>query len=314
MKVLLHYDVGPVLARELAALTAEHLEIESCSETDDERFYDLLPEAEVLWHVLRPVSRADILKARRLRLIQKIGVGVNTIDLTAATQSGVAVCNMPGANSQAVAEMTLLLIFACLRRLPIVDHATRAGRGWDLPVQLQDSYRELAGLTIGLVGYGSIPRILAPSLVALGATVIYTATTAKPDAVGTYLPLPELLRVADVISLHVPLSSTTAGMIDREAFLLMRQGAVIINTARGGLVDQEALVEALRSGRVEAAGLDVFATEPLNPDHPLLAMENVVVTPHVAWLTRTTWRRSIVIAAENCRRLASGDTLLHRVA
>lgn len=313
MRILLHYAAGPTWRRKLATLGEQGLHVDCCDELDDRSFYELLPEAEVLWHVLRPLSGDDIGRAARLRLIQKIGVGVNTIDLEAAKARQIAICNMPGTNARAVAELTLLLMLACLRRLPLLDRATREGRGWRLDSALQDSFGELAGRTVGLVGYGTIPQTLAPALRALGAEVIYTATAPKPDDAAAFRLLPDLLRAADIVSLHVPLTPATTKLIDRERLALMRRGAILINTARGGVVDQPALVDALRSGRLAAAGLDVFAAEPLNLDEPLLKLDNVVVVPHLAWLTTGTLERSLEIAVENCRRLAAGEALLSRV-
>jgi phosphoglycerate dehydrogenase-like enzyme len=164
MKVLLHYAVGPAWQKQLASLEREGLQVECCDETDDVRFYKLLPDSEVMWHVLRPLSASDIFQARNLRLIQKIGVRVNTIDLEAAKAHDVRVCNMPGTNSRAVVEMTLLLMLACLRRLPVQDRATREGRGWNLSSDLQDSYSELAGKTVALVGFGAVAQTLRLSL------------------------------------------------------------------------------------------------------------------------------------------------------
>jgi phosphoglycerate dehydrogenase-like enzyme len=289
------------------------MDIDCCDESNDERFYALLPEVEVLWHVLRPLSASDIAKGARLRLIQKIGVGVNTIDLEAAKSRGIAVCNMPGTNTRAVAEMALLLMLACLRRLPLIDRATRDGRGWQLSSDLQDSYGELSGRTVGLVGYGAVGRTLAPILAALGAAVIYTDTAPDPSAATAFRTLDALLGEADIITLHVPLTPETANLIDRKRLEGMRPGSILVNTARGGLVDQAALVEALRSGRLAAAGLDVFDPEPVSAGEPLLKLDNVVLTPHLAWLTTGTLRRSLEVAVENCRRLAAGETLLHRV-
>jgi phosphoglycerate dehydrogenase-like enzyme len=156
MKILLHYDAGPAWRRKVASLADRGLHVECCAESDDVRFDALLLEADVVWHLLRPLSAADIAKARKLRLIQKIGIGVNTIDLKAARERSIAVCNMPGSNSHAVAELTLLLMLACLRRLPLLDRLTREGRGWRLDSSLQDTFGELGGRTVGFVGYGSI--------------------------------------------------------------------------------------------------------------------------------------------------------------
>ena len=263
--------------------------------------------------MLKPISAEDIAAGPKLKLIQKIGVGVNTIDLDAARQRGAAVCNMPGTNSQAVAEMTLMLMLAALRRVSVFDPETRAGRGWSAELAQFDGIGEIAGRTVGLVGYGEVGSRLAPVLSALGAKVLYTATKPKPGAQAAWRALPALLGESDVVSLHLPLTRDTEKLIDAAALAAMKPGAVLVNTARGGLVDEPALIAALRSGQLRAAGLDVFAAEPADPTNPLFRLHNVVVMPHIAWLTPETLERSIVIAFENCRRLKDGETLLHRV-
>jgi phosphoglycerate dehydrogenase-like enzyme len=311
MKVLLHYDAGPGLAAQLAALPG--LELAICPEADTALYARLLPEVEVIWHVLRPISAADITAAPKLRLIQKIGVGVNTIDLEAARARGIAVCNLPGTNSRAVAEMALLLTLGALRRISHFDAETRAGRGWSQPPALQDGLFELGGRKVGLVGYGAVPKLLAPVLQAMGCEVFYTARAPKPEAIGAYRPLEALLAESDVVSLHIPETAETRGLINAAAIARMKPGAVLVNTARGGLVDQAALVAALQSGHLAAAGLDVFGAEPLDPMDPLLGLPNVVLAPHVAWLSTGTFARSFSIAAENCRRLQGNEALLNRV-
>ena len=312
MKVVFHHPAGPELAARLRVLNGSQIDVVVCDR--DDLLAGLLPEMEVLWHVLTPVTAEVIAAAPRLRLIQKIGVGVNTIDLDAAVRRGIAVCNLPGTNSRAVAELTLLLMLAALRRLPQFDSAMREGRGWGLDPASQDGLGELGGRTVGLIGYGAVPRILAPVLIALGARVIYTSRMQIPDAVGAWRSLPALLEEADIVSLHVPLTADTQRIIDASALARMRRGAILINTARGALVDQAALTSALTQGRLAAAGLDVFADEPVNPADPLLPLPNVVLTPHIGWLTSETFDRSFSLAVENCRRLAAGGALLHRVA
>lgn len=309
MNVLFHYAAGPDLAARLAAIP--DLTINVCPEDDDAALMRLLPETDVVWHVLKPCTAAMIAAAPRLRLIQKIGVGVNTIDLDAAKIRGIPVCNLPGTNARAVAELSLALMLAALRRLPRFDAGLRNGV-WSDPV-MQDGLGELGGRTVGLVGYGAVPRLLAPVLAALGCRILYTARSAKPDAIGDHRALDALLADADIVSLHLPLTAETTGLINAAALARMRPGAVLINTARGGLVDQAALIAALRSGSLAAAGLDVFADEPLAPSDPLLALPNVTLTPHIAWLTTGTFDRSFALAAANCRRVASGEPLLHRV-
>ena len=262
-----------------------------------------------LLHVLTPVTADFIASAPKLRLIQKLGVGVNTIALDAARTHGVAVCNMPGTNSQAVAEMALSLMMAVLRRTCFFDTRTRSGQGWTADPSELDSVGEICGRTIGLVGFGDSAQRLAPALAALGARVVYTARSAR-DVPYDYWPLDRLIAESDVVSLHVPLTDETRGMIDP---LAMKKGAVLINTARGGLADEARLAEALGSGHLRGAGLDVFGEEPVPPDHALLALPNVVLAPHIAWLTPETLVRSLSVAHENCRRLGAGEALLHQV-
>jgi phosphoglycerate dehydrogenase-like enzyme len=314
LKGVFQYDAGPALKARLEDLSGQGLEIVACGEREVARFATLMRDADVLWHVLKPVTASVIENAPRLRLIQKVGVGVNTIDLEAARRCGVAVCNMPGTNSQAVAEMTLALMLGTLRRLSFFDGATRRGGGWSWDASVQDGLGEVCGKTVGLVGYGAVPSRLAPVLIAMGARVLYWARGPKTDAVGEWRPLARLLSESDVVSLHVPLDDKTERLIDAAAIARMKPDAVLINTARGGLVDETALAAALREGRLRGAGLDVFVREPVAADNPLLALENVIVAPHVAWLTMETLGRSIEVAAENCRRLEAGEDLLHRVA
>jgi phosphoglycerate dehydrogenase-like enzyme len=313
MKVLLHEVAGPKLQRLLKTLVAHGLEVDWVAPADEATYAALLPETEVIWHGLRRIGADDVARGRKLRLIQKIGVGVDTIDLAAAKARGIAVCNMPFANARAVAEMTLLLMLACLRRLPVLDRATREGRGWRLEPAFRETFGELGGRTVGLVGFGAIPQLLAPALSALGADLIYTATAAKPGVPARFMSLDELLSQADIVSLHVPHTPQTAGMMSAARIASMKPGAILVNTARGGLVDQTALVDALRSDRLGAAGLDVFADEPIAANDPLLGLDNVVLTPHLGWLSGGTLDRSFKIAVENCRRLAAGENLLHRV-
>lgn len=270
---------------------------------------EVAPDITALLHVLTPVTPEFIASAPKLKLIQKLGVGVNTIALDAARDHKVAVCNMPGTNSQAVAEMALSLMMAVLRRTCFFDARTRAGEGWTADPSELDSVGEIAGRTVGLAGFGHSAQLLAPVLAALGAKVVYTARSAR-DAPYDYLSLGELLAISDIVSLHMPLTEETRASIDPFA---MKRGAVLVNTARGELVDQARLVEALTSGHLRGAGLDVFAEEPLPRGNPLLGLQGVVLAPHIAWLTPETLVRSLTVAHENCRRLAVGEPLLHQV-
>ena len=313
MKVVFHYDASPGLAADLSGLADSGLEVTVVPVADREGFARAMKHCAVLWHVLEPVKRAHIEAAPNLKLIQKIGVGVNTIDLQAAEEKGIAVCNMPGTNSQAVAEMTLMLMLSALRQASAFDRATRRGDGWNVPPAIQDKLGEISGKVVGLIGYGEIPRRLAPALTAMGATLLYTATKPQETKDAEWRTLDALLREADIVSLHIPLTDASANLIDADALAKMKPGAVLVNTARGGVVDQQALVDALTTGRLGAAGLDVFADEPVSPDDPLLRLENVTLAPHVSWLTRETLARSIAVATDNCHRLRDGGDLRHRV-
>ena len=310
MNVLFHYAAGPDLSARLGAVP--DLTITACPENDDALLARLLPETDVLWHVLERCTAGMIASAPRLRLIQKIGVAVNTIDLDAAKARGIPVCNLPGTNARAVAELTLALMLAVLRRVPRFDAGMRRGEWSD--TALQDGIGELGGRTVGLVGYGAIPQLLAPVLVALGCRVVYTSRAPHADAADEWRSLDALAAEADVVSLHVPLLPETEGLIGARLLARMKPGVILINTARGGLVDQRALTESLVSGHLSGAGLDVFVHEPHDASETLFRLPNVVLTPHVAWLTTGTFDRSFALAAENCRRLAAGEGLLHRVA
>lgn len=314
MKAVLQYRASrgfrAALARDAVAAGVDAVAVD---ETDEAGFAREIADADVLLHVLKPVTAAMIAQAPHLKLVQKLGVGVNTIDLDACKAAGVAVANMPGVNSQAVAEMTLALMLSVLRRLSYLDPLTRRGEGWAPDPELIDGAGEIAGRTVGFVGYGASASRLGAALEALGAQVIYTARSAKPELTGQYVTLAALLAEADIVSLHVPLTADTRGLIGAEAISAMRPGAILINTARGELVDEAALAAALTSGRLRGAGLDVFAQEPVDPANPLLALPNVVLAPHMAWLTPETLDRSLVAAFENCRRLAVGAPLLNRI-
>lgn len=312
LRVLAHFVPGPSVLDFLAPET-DWLDIRWCRDSpeDDETFYRELPEADVIWHVLRPLPEADVARATRARLVHKFGAGLNTIDVDAATERGIAVANMPGANAASVAEGTLLLMLAALRRLPVLDRATRDGHGWPPDPQLGETVRDIGACTVGLVGYGNIARRVERIVAAMGATVLHTST--RDDGTPGWRPLAELLAVSDIASLHLPLTAATDGLIDRAALATMKPSAVLVNTSRGPIVDEVALADALREGRLAAAGLDVFGVEPIPPDNPLLSFDNVVLTPHVTWYTVDTMRRYLVEAVANCRRLRDGQPLAHVV-
>lgn len=306
LRVLAHFVPGAKVLDFLAP-ESDWLDIRWCADDDDAAFYRELPDAEVIWHVLRPLSGDDLTRGSRLRLVHKLGAGVNTIDVETATRRSIAVANMPGANAPSVAEGTVLLMLAALRRLPILDRAVRRGRGWPSDPELGETVRDIGGCTVGLVGYGNIAKRVGAVVAAMGATVLHTST--RDDGRPGWRPLPEVLAAADIVSLHLPLTPDTRHLIGREALARMKPDAVLVNTSRGAVVDEGALVDALRGGRLAAAGLDVFEAEPVAPGNPLLELDNVVLTPHVTWYTADTMKRYLTEAVANCRRLRDGQPL-----
>ena len=232
-----------------------------------------------------PLTARDMDACPTLRIVCKHGVGVPNIDVAAATDRGIPVCITPGANAQSVCEMTFGLMFAAARRIPWMDAELRAGR-WS---RAQDGL-ELHGRTLGLIGLGAVGRKVAAVAMALGMPVVAFDPSVKalPGALDGVRLLPSVDAVvekADVLSLHVPLNSATRGLIDAARIARMRPGAILINTARGEVVDEVALIAALQSGHLRAAGLDTMSVEPLPAGHPLLSLPNVVLTPHVGGST-----------------------------
>lgn len=232
-----------------------------------------------------PLTARDMAACPTLRIICKHGVGVPNIDVATATQRGIPVCVTPGANAQSVAEMTLGLMLAAARRITWMDAELRAGR-WS---RAQDGL-ELQGRTLGLIGLGEVGQRVAAVALALGMPVVaFDPSVAElpPALQGVQLltSVNEVVQAAEVLSLHVPLTPATHGLVDAARIARMRPGAILVNTARGEVVDEVALIAALRSGHLRAAGLDTMAVEPLPPDHPLLSLPNVVLTPHVGGST-----------------------------
>lgn len=244
------------------------------------------------------LSAAAIESCPTLRVITKHGVGVGNIDVAAATARGIPVFTTPGANAQSVAELTIALMFSAARRVTWMDAEIRQGR-WS---RAQNG-RQLAGATLGLVGAGQIGQRVARIASATGMRVLafdpgFGPTSPIPD-LTMVRTLEELLGQADVLSLHVPLSDRTRGLIGAEQLAQLPTDAIVLNTARGEIIDEPALVGALRSGHLFAAGLDTTWTEPMEQRNPLLTCPNVVVTPHVGGSTPAALEAMALAAAQN---------------
>lgn len=255
------------------------------------------------------VEAAVIEAATHCRVIQKLGVGVDKIDVAAARRRGIPVLCAAGINADAVAEMTVLLMLAVVRRLRWASEELRAGRFQKEALRV--STFQLTGRTAGLVGAGHIGRAVARRLAPFDVRVVYFDVRRLPAemerALGvSYRPLDELVATSDIVSLHLPSTPETRGMFNADLFAKMKHGTVFINTARGALVDESALIDAVRRGTVLGAGLDVTAEEPLPPTSPLLRLENVLVTPHMAGVVADNFPRVIDHAYRNVMAVLGG--------
>jgi D-3-phosphoglycerate dehydrogenase len=259
----------------------------------EERFVERIRDAEIVLNIRssQKFTERVFTCCPRLRLVSVWGTGTDHVDLAAAARHGITVMNTPGVSAVSIAEHTLALLLAVARRIPQIDRATRAGE-WPRGRSI-----ELHGKTCGIVGLGAIGRQFARLAAGIGMPVI--AWTPHPRPGDPIVPLDELYRTSDVLSLHLRLSPETEGMIGAAQFALMKPWAILINTARGAIVNEAALVDALSSRRIAGAGLDVFATEPLPPGHPLTALDNVVLTPHCAGITPEALEAGLRMSVEN---------------
>lgn len=268
----------------------------------------LLEGLQDAWAVIagsEAYPRSVVEELPSLRAIARWGSGYDRIDVEAATRSGVAVLTAPGANAEPVADCALLLILACVRRLRAVDAAVRSGI-WRQPELTGD----LTGATVGVVGLGAIGQAVVRRLRGFDCRVLGTDPAAEPSHCREMgielLSLMDLLAQADVITLHVPRTLATRGLIGPPQLAAMRGGAILVNTSRGEVIDEEALLVALQSGRLGGAGLDVFSQEPLPVGHPLTQFDNVVVSGHAASFTALAAQRTAESVVENVRLAARG--------
>jgi phosphoglycerate dehydrogenase-like enzyme len=276
-----------------------------------------IASAEVLVVGLFPTTEAMLAAAPRLRLVQRLGVGYDNVDLGAAARRGIAVCNMADFNAATVAEHTLTLMLGLLRRVFESTLLMKGGR-WPTHEVIGGGNHDLAGKTIGLVGLGAIGEAVAVRAAAFDVRIVYhdrqRRSAAEEHSMGVeFAGLSDLLAGADIVSLHLPYTPEAHHLIGRAALATMKPTALLINTARGALVDEAALAEALRSGRLAGAGLDVFADEPLPARHPFRNCPNVLLTPHTAGQTREAMERMSAMLQENLLRLGTGQPLKHQV-
>lgn len=256
------------------------------------------------------IGEEFIAASPRLRVVSNVATGYDNIDIDAATKRGIAVTNTPGVLDETTADFAFALLMAVARRVVEADRFVREGnwKTWDPGLLLGI---DVHGATLGLVGMGKIGSAVARRAGGFGMRVLYHARNRQLDVESEcgarHSDLNGLLAEADFVSIHVPLTEETRGMIGGRALALMKSTSILINTSRGGVVDEAALVAALSSGRIAGAGLDVAESEPVAPGHPLLALPNVVFTPHVASASLATRSRMAIMAVDSCLAALRGE-------
>ena len=282
-----------------------------CTVYDRTPHEELVPraaEADIVLTNKIEISREVIARLPRLRYIGVTATGYNIVDVAAARERGIPVCNVPDYATQSVVQM----VFAHLLNLTlhVADHAQGVAAGrwsrspdfcyWDFPLV------ELAGLTMGLVGFGRIGRATAQVALAMGMKVLAFDKTPGALAGVQFVPLDDLFRQSDVVSLHCPLTPETRNLVNAERLAMMKRSAYLINTSRGPLVDERALSAALHAAQIAGAGVDVLSAEPPPSDHPLLTAPNCYITPHIAWATRAARERLLAVAVSNVQAFLAG--------
>jgi len=271
----------------------------------------LVADADAVITQFAPVNADVIASMQRAKVIVRYGIGVDNVDLEAARARGIPVCNVPDYCIDEVADQTLAFLLATTRQ--VVPNAVRNREGrWGLATPL-DQMRALRDMTVGIVGFGRIGREVVARLRAFKCQVlVHDPVVAAAEielACAKSVALNELLSQSDAISLHCPSMAKTRGMINRDSLAMMKRGVILINVARGDLVDPAALTEALRSGHVSAAALDVFAPEPIPSDHPILKMDNVIVASHIASCSVPAVRKLRETAANLAAMALRGEKL-----
>ena len=294
---------------------AAGLEVVEAPVRSKEDFIDLLRDADGAQVGVMPLTSREVLEAcPKLKVVSRLGVGVDSIDLDAATELGVLACNVPGVNTTEVADHAVAMLLALTRRIPDAVNTTRAG-GWrETPrkaAEYQRTVRRIAGNTVGIVGFGNIGRAFATRIRGFGPFDVvaydpYVEQTAG-DLYGVRMvSFEELLESADYISIHCSATSETRHMFDSNALGKLKPTALLVNTARGPIIDGKALAQALEAGQLEAAALDVTEIEPVESDDPLLSLPNCIVTPHIAGFSPVFLTECPIRQAENIIRVLGG--------
>jgi len=275
--------ITPAMHRVIAANAPEGFELVFAYADTEEKAADAVADADyvLLWSAYAPKRVVEA--AKKARLIQKIGEGTDRIDVATAARLGIPVAKTSGSNSASVAELATLLILATMRRLPQAHNSLISGQ-W-LKFELRPGSYELRGKQVGIVGLGKIGKMVARQVRGFDCSTVYYDVVRPPEAMEIdlgvrFMEMDDLLRTSDVVTLHVPSLPETRGMIGSRELGLMKPNAILVNTCRAAVVDEEALYRALKEKRIRGAGIDVFTKEPPDPNHPFFSLDNVVVTPH----------------------------------
>ena len=264
-----------------------------------------MADVDALLVAAEPVNEQLLAACPKVKIVQRLGVGYNTLDLEAAARRGIPCCNVAGVNKEAVAEHAMAMMLALATRLPETDRLTRAGQWKEARLLTQQTF-ELAGKTLGVIGLGDTGSNLALRARSFGMTIVYNdVREIDPEIIerlgANFMEKDDLFAAADIVSIHTDLNAETTGMADARRLALMKPSALLICCARGHIVDEAALRDALNAGRLAGAGIDVFSEEPLPADNPLLAAKNILITAHVAGVNPESGRRAIQRALDNVR-------------
>ena len=296
------------LELERNALAGIDCEIVSVAVASEGEIIEAVKNATVILNDHSPVNRAMVDQLENCKLIIRYGHGYDTVDVDACTEAGIIVTNIAGSTSEEVSNHALTLLLASARELKRLDLATTSGRWGE--VYSRSILNHIYGETVGIVGFGWIGRAMARKCKALGMTVLvndpYVGDHLAVEYQVDFVPKDELLERSDYVSLHVPHLDSTHHFIDSAALDLMKHTAYLVNTSRGPVVDEQALIAALKAGKIAGAGIDVYEQEPLSVDNPLLSMENVICTPHVAGSSEIGWRIIRRRAGEEAARVLLG--------
>lgn len=279
--------------------------------TDPEEVIRRIGDAEIVLTNKTPVGRVIFERCPNMKLLSVVATGYNVVDTQAAKEHGVAVCNVPAYGTEMVAQFAIGLLLEVCHHVQLHNESVHAGEWERCPnfCYWKSPILELAGKTMGIIGFGRIGRAVGRTAKALGMRVIATGSRKCPEgeAIAEYVDLDTILRESDVISLHCPQFPETEKLINRDTIARMKDGAILINNSRGGLIDEQAVADALNSGKLYAAAVDVVTQEPIVGTNPLLTAKNCIITPHISWAATECRRRIVDITAENIRRFFAGD-------